>query len=193
MKCWGEFSLCGLGNMATYHLCGKGAAAHSGSQTWQPRTPEHDCRCCKIQWGTERVLEKNLTTPLSALGWGRNIWKHKQTLRVRVGPFMFRPVWTHIYSYTDKTDTNPYSMHMQTLVTCLSPLIPQNKNMFSLVSPAGSSIWRAGSSQWRWWHQCQLHRYAESRTLHQWTEFSVILPALPGQQWDRGHSYRSAI
>lgn len=84
-------------------------------------------------------------------------------------------------------------MHMQTLVSCLSLDFPQNTNMFFLVSPAGCNIWRAGSSQWRWWHQCQLHRYAESRTLRQWAEFSIGLPALPGQQWDWGHPDRSAI
>lgn len=67
------------------------------------------------------------------------------------------------------------------------------KYVFFPFSPAGGSIWRAGSSQWRRRYQCQLHRYAESRTLRQWYEFGIGLPALPGPQWDWGYPVRSAI
>lgn len=44
---WG-FSLSGLRNVATCHLCGNGAASRCGSQTWQPGTSHATSRQTKI-------------------------------------------------------------------------------------------------------------------------------------------------
>lgn len=79
-------------------------------------------------------------------------------------------------------------------VAILSPfLLCLTHSLFYLVSPAGGSIRRAGSSQWRRRHQRQLHWDAESWTIRQWHEFGISLSALPDQQWDRGDPVRLEI